>query len=95
MNGAIVGYRVFYIHQNQTYFATLRSGTEAGEQITYVLSDLSKCFVHTIYLYVITNKLSYDSERTDSHSYSTYDRMKERDKRRDGKNEKKKMKSII
>lgn len=50
MNGAIVGYRVFYIHQNQTYFATLRSGTEAGEQITYVLSDLSKCFVLTLFV---------------------------------------------
>lgn len=45
LNGAIVGYRVFYIHQNQTYFATLRSGTGAGELITYVLSDLSTFLV--------------------------------------------------
>lgn len=43
LNGAIAGYRIFYIHQNQTYFATLRSGTGAGEMITYVLSNLSKC----------------------------------------------------
>lgn len=42
LNGAIVGYRVFYIHQNQTYFATVRSGTAAGELIRYDLSDLSK-----------------------------------------------------
>lgn len=42
LNGAIAGYRIFYIHQNQTYFATLRSGTGAGEMITYVLSNLSK-----------------------------------------------------
>lgn len=43
LNGAIVGYRVFYIHQNQTYFATVRSGTGAGEMIRYDLCDLSKC----------------------------------------------------
>lgn len=42
LNGAIVGYRVYYIHQNQTDLATLRSGTGAGELITYVLSNLSK-----------------------------------------------------
>lgn len=42
LNGAIVGYRVFYIHQNQTYFATVRSGTGAGEMIRYDLCDLSK-----------------------------------------------------
>lgn len=42
LNGAIVGYRVFYIHQNQTYFATVRSGTAAGEMIRYDLCDLSK-----------------------------------------------------
>lgn len=42
LNGAIMGYRVFYIHQNQTYFATIRSGTAVGELITYVLNDLSK-----------------------------------------------------
>lgn len=42
VNGEIIGYRVFYINQNQTYFATLRSGTSAGELITYVLKDLSK-----------------------------------------------------
>ncbi|XP_055315021.1 tyrosine-protein phosphatase 99A isoform X1 [Sitodiplosis mosellana] len=40
LNGAIVGYRVFYIHQNQTYFATVRSGTGAGEMIRYDLCDL-------------------------------------------------------
>lgn len=42
MNGAVIGYRVFYIHQNQTYFATIRSGTLTGHFITYVLNDLSK-----------------------------------------------------
>lgn len=42
LNGAIMGYRVFYIHQNQTYFATIRSGTAVGELITYVLNDLSE-----------------------------------------------------
>lgn len=42
MNGAVIGYRVFYIHQNQTYFATIRSGTLTGQVITYVLNDLSK-----------------------------------------------------
>lgn len=52
MNGAIVGYRVFYIHQNQTYFATLRSGTEAGEQITFVLSDLSKLLEYFIAMHI-------------------------------------------
>lgn len=46
LNGAIVGYRVFYIHQNQTYFATVRSGTAAGELIRYDLSDLSKYCVN-------------------------------------------------
>lgn len=45
LNGAIVGYRVFYIHQNQTYFATVRSGTGAGEMIRYDLCDLSKYFI--------------------------------------------------
>lgn len=44
LNGAIMGYRVFYINQNQTYFATIRSGTAVGELITYVLNDLSKFF---------------------------------------------------
>lgn len=42
LNGAIMGYRVFYINQNQTYFATIRSGTAVGELITYVLNDLSE-----------------------------------------------------
>lgn len=42
LNGAIVGYRVFYINQNQTYFATVRSGTGADEMIRYSLCDLSK-----------------------------------------------------
>lgn len=37
-----MGYRVFYINQNQTYFATIRSGTAVGELITYVLNDLSE-----------------------------------------------------
>lgn len=44
LNGAIVGYRVFYIHQNQTYFATVRSGTGADEMIRYSLCDLSKYY---------------------------------------------------
>lgn len=47
LNGAIVGYRVFYIHQNQTYFATVRSGTGAGEMIRYDLCDLSKYTIHS------------------------------------------------
>lgn len=60
LNGAIVGYRVFYIHQNQTYFATVRSGTGAGEMIRYDLCDLSKYiysyihFVHVTHFLVAT-----------------------------------------
>lgn len=47
LNGAIVGYRVFYIHQNQTYFATVRSGaTGPDEMIRYDLCDLSKYRIH-------------------------------------------------
>lgn len=42
LNGAVMGYRVFYINQNETHLATLRSGTSVGDLITYVLSGLSK-----------------------------------------------------
>lgn len=63
LNGAIVGYRVFYIHQNQTYFATVRSGTVAGEMIRYDLCDLSKYTLIHINEHTIQLKMKFLLDR--------------------------------
>lgn len=42
LNGALIGYRVLYVHQNQTHIQpTVASDAAAGPNITYVLSNLS------------------------------------------------------